>query len=125
MSSGIVLFAHGSRDPRWAEPFEAIALRLRVLRPDALVRVAYLEIMTPTLHGVGEELVVAGCASVEVLPLFLGTGGHLRRDLPLLLDALRARHPGVRWTLHPPAGEAAAVIDAIALAATGLLPPTP
>ena len=29
----IVLFAHGARDPRWAEPFEAIAARIRAAAP--------------------------------------------------------------------------------------------
>ena len=33
MSAGLVLFAHGARDPRWAEPFEAVAARLRTLEP--------------------------------------------------------------------------------------------
>jgi sirohydrochlorin ferrochelatase len=26
--TGLILFAHGARDPRWAEPFEAVAARM-------------------------------------------------------------------------------------------------
>ena len=40
-------------------------------------------------------------AQVDVLPLFLGAGGHVRKDLPPLLDALRAAHPAVRWSAAP------------------------
>ena len=29
MPHGLILFAHGARDPRWAEPFEAVAARVR------------------------------------------------------------------------------------------------
>ncbi len=112
--AGLILFAHGARDPRWATPFEAVAERVRRARPNARVRLAYLEFMTPTLPEAGAELAAAGCMRVDLLPLFLGAGGHVRRDLPLLLDALRAEHPSVRFTLHTAVGEVDSVIDAMA-----------
>ncbi|MDE1949639.1 MAG: cobalamin biosynthesis protein CbiX, partial [Burkholderiales bacterium] len=68
-------------------------------------------------------LAADGCAQVEVVPLFLGTGGHVRRDLPALLDTLRQHHAGVAFTLHPPVGEIASVIDAMAAAAARSLDP--
>ncbi len=47
-SHGIVLFGHGARDPRWAEPFERLAARLRgAPSPAAHVTLAFLELMTP------------------------------------------------------------------------------
>lgn len=119
---GIVLFAHGARDPRWAAPFEAVAARLRAQRPGVAVRLAYLDLMHPDLPTAGAELAAAGCGHVGILPLFLGAGGHVREDLPRLVDALRAAHPDVRWVLHPPLGELPAFVDAMALAAFGLLP---
>jgi len=118
MTQGLILFAHGARDPRWAQPFEAVAERVRLQRPAAAVRLAYLELMAPDLPTAGAELAAAGCTQISILPLFLGTGGHVRRDLPLLVDSLRAAHPAVGFTLHPPAGEADIVIDALATAAT-------
>jgi sirohydrochlorin cobaltochelatase len=51
---------------------------------------------------------------VEVVPMFLGAGGHVRRDLPLLLDDLRLRHAGTSWTLHTTVGETAEIIEAMA-----------
>jgi sirohydrochlorin cobaltochelatase len=59
-----------------------------------------------------------------VLPLFLGTGGHLRRDLPALLAEVRAEHPGLSITLHAAVGEHEAVIDAMAAAASATLAPS-
>ena len=38
---GLVLFAHGARDPRWAAPFEAVAARVRAHRPGVEVRLRY------------------------------------------------------------------------------------
>lgn len=64
----------------------------------------------------------AGCRRVHVLPLFLGTGGHVRRDVPALLDALRARHgDAVEWLLHAPLGEHEAVLHAISQACLAVL----
>ena len=117
MTKAIVLFAHGARDPRWAEPFEAVAARVRAAAPDADVVLAFLELMAPTLGDAVAGLVAAGATRVDVVPLFLGTGGHLRRDLPPLVAALRAAHPGVDFRLHAAIGEHAAVVEAMAAAA--------
>ena len=114
---GLILFAHGAREPAWAAPFEAVAARLRVERPDWHVVLAYLELMQPALPAAAASLVQAGCARVDIVPMFLGSGGHVRRDLPLLVQQLRERHPSVQWSLHGAIGEHPDVIDAMALAA--------
>lgn len=120
---GLLLFAHGARDPQWARPFQAVAERCR---PACGGRVAlgFLEFMTPDLCSAGHALVAAGCTRVEVVPLFLGAGGHVRKDIPGLLAQLQAAHPGVRFTLRPAIGEADAVVDAMArVALAGEAPP--
>ena len=121
MKIGLILFAHGARDPRWAAPFEAVAAQVRTQRPDVLVRLAFLEIMSPSLPDAGAELAALGCHKLQVLPLFLGSGGHVRKDLPLLVDALRNAHPGMAVTLQPPVGELDSVTAAMAAAALQLL----
>ena len=83
---------------------------------------AFLEFMTPGLLQAGRELAELGCAQVQVVPLFLGTGGHVRKDLPLLIDQLRQAHPDVSWSVRPSIGESAGVIAAMADAAlSGLM----
>ena len=121
MSIGLILFAHGARDPRWAAPFEAVAERVRAQRPGMPVRLAFLELMSPGLLEAGAQLVAVGCTHITVLPLFLGAGGHVRKDLPLLVDQLRAAHPGTAFALQPPIGEDPRIISAIADAAAASL----
>jgi sirohydrochlorin cobaltochelatase len=118
---GLILFAHGARDPRWAGPFEAVAAQVRTAQPATLVQLAFLEFMAPTLPEAGATLVAAGCREVHVLPMFLGTGGHVRRDLPLLLQALRSQHAGTDFIVHPAVGELPALTEAMAAAALALL----
>jgi sirohydrochlorin cobaltochelatase len=125
MPSGLILFAHGARDPRWATPFEAVAQRVRAQCPQSTVTLAFLEFMTPTLAEAGDALAAAGCNPIVVQPMFLGTGGHVRRDLPLLLDELRARHPATVWTLQTAIGETEPVIEVMARTAADALAGTP
>lgn len=114
MTTGIVLLAHGSRDPGWSAPFERLAGRVRDRRGAAGVAVAYLEIAPPTLDEAVASLVAAGAAEIVVVPLFLAPGGHVRRDLPQMIDAVRARYPGVTVRVLPTIGEAEALLDALA-----------
>ncbi len=116
MKQGLLLFAHGARDSRWSLPFEDIAERVRLNAPQVLVRLAFLEFMTPDIVQAGGELAAAGCTRIDVVPLFLGAGGHVRRDIPLLLAELEAAHPGVHWMLRPSIGELDPVVEAMAQA---------
>ncbi|MCA7956716.1 cobalamin biosynthesis protein CbiX [Burkholderia multivorans] len=111
---GIVLFGHGARDPRWAEPFERLAARLRAAGSAAQVSLAFLELMTPSLDVAVAAQIAAGCTRVTVVPVFFGQGGHARRDLPQLIDACRAAHPGVEIRCATAVGEDDGVLDAIA-----------
>ncbi len=116
-NTGLLLFAHGARDPNWVLPFEAVLRRVREQAPGLTVGLSFLEFMTPTLVEAGDALAASGCTRVAIVPLFLGTGGHVRKDLPLLIDTLRSAHPHVAWTLQASIGEAPEVIDAMATAA--------
>lgn len=114
MKAGLLLFAHGARDPNWSLPFQAVLQTVRLRAPEVSVALSYLEFMSPNLVDAGRALAAAGCTQVDVVPLFLGTGGHVRKDLPLLIDALRTAHPHITWAVRPSIGEAPGVIEAIA-----------
>jgi len=121
MKRGLLLFAHGARDPRWAVPFEDVADRVRVREPDVSVALAFLEFMSPGLIDAGRTLAAATCTRVDVVPLFLGAGGHVRKDIPALLAQLRTEHPNVSWQLQPAIGEQTLVIEAMAEASAAFL----
>ena len=118
MKQGIVLFAHGSRDPEWSRPFERIAASLARKVPAAPVVLAYLE-HGPSLNEALAALAAKGAAEVRIVPVFLGQGGHVKSDLPRLLGQARAAHPGMALTLDPTIGEQPEVIEAIASAISG------
>jgi sirohydrochlorin cobaltochelatase len=111
---GVILLAHGARDPRWSEPFESLASRYAALVPDVPLALAFLEFMAPDLPEAADRLVARGCDELVVVPAFLGVGGHVRSDVPKLVEAIGREHPGVRVTMSVALGEVASVQDAMA-----------
>jgi sirohydrochlorin cobaltochelatase len=90
---------------------------MQALQPQARVVCAYLELTEPDLPTAVQTLLAAGVCAVTIWPMFLGSGRHAREDLPRLVDELRARHPGIAFTLQHAIGEHPAVLDAMARAA--------
>lgn len=116
---GIILLAHGSRDPDWVIPFEGIRARVENLRPQWKVALAYLEHSVPDFATAADDLAARGVESVSVVPLFLGSGGHVRRDVPELLERAMRSHPRMKFEAVPFVGDADAVLQAIADYAAG------
>jgi sirohydrochlorin cobaltochelatase len=110
----IILLGHGSRDPLWRRPIEAVADRLIQGHPGLPVSCAYLELEQPDVATATAQLVAAGAKRVTIVPMFLGTGKHARDDLPRMLEALRQAHPAVQFDLQRAVGEDPRVLDLLA-----------
>lgn len=116
MKEGIVLFAHGSRDAEWALPFNRLRSEVANKLPDVDVRLAFLEIMHPSLGEALRALDDKGMEAIRVVPVFLGYGGHLKKDLPALVAAAKVK---AKVIIDPPIGEHQSVITAIATLIAG------
>jgi sirohydrochlorin cobaltochelatase len=117
----LILFAHGARAASWAAPFERLRELVAARQPDVDVSLAFLELMSPRLPERAAELVAQGVTELTVVPVFLGQGGHVLRDLPLMIDQVRADHPSLAVKVAEAAGENAAVLMAIADYCVGTL----
>lgn len=112
--SALVLFAHGARDPEWAEPFRAIAVRVAASRKDLAVKLAFLELQPPSLADAVTELAGSGHTAIYIAPLFMAQGGHLKQDVPKLLAEIRTRQPALTIELLPALGDVPGLREAIA-----------
>jgi sirohydrochlorin cobaltochelatase len=114
----IVLFAHGARDARWGQSLEALRAQIATRRPQAQLRIAFLELQQPRLPETLAALAAEGVDAIDIAPIFWSQGGHIVRDLPALVDGFRAGHPQVRVRVLPVLAELpgmhAFVADAIA-----------
>lgn len=101
----LVLFAHGSRDPAWCRTVEDHLARCRDVHGDDRVRLAYMQFVSPAFEDVVAEAVRDGVERLEILPLFLSSGGHVDTDVPEIVGAASRRWPGIRIEIHEPVGE--------------------
>jgi sirohydrochlorin cobaltochelatase len=113
-TKAIVLFGHGARDERWKEPFIKIKEIIQAASPARRVELSFLELMSPSLPEVIDQLVLEAYSEIEVIPVFLGQGGHIRKDFPAILDECQKRHPKLQLSAKPAVGENLGVLQAIA-----------
>lgn len=114
MTQALILFGHGARDPRWAEPFERLRDKLAAHLPaPQQVSLAFLELMTPSLADAVARQIANGSTQITIIPVFFGQGGHIRQDLPALIETIRATHPNITIQCAPAVGEDDAVLNAI------------
>jgi sirohydrochlorin cobaltochelatase len=120
-ASAVVLFAHGSRDPLWRKPIDAVAQAMHQQNPALAVRCAFLELTEPDLPSVVGALLQEGHSAIRIVPMFLGVGRHAREDLPMLVAQMRQDHPQLQLELLPSVGEMPELTHCLAaLAAQGL-----
>ncbi len=111
--NGLMLFAHGSRDPAWAQPFESMRQLIQRSAPQVPCGLAYLELMQPDFSSMAAQLHAQGVSQLRVLPVFLSAGKHLRVDLPeLVTQALRC-HTGLQIEVLPAVGYSAVLQNAV------------
>jgi len=111
--TAILFFAHGSRDPNWRVPFDAILADFRAMHATKLAELSFLEFMQPNFAASVASLVESGAKQIRVIPLFLAAGAHTRRDLSALIEAAQATHADVRFPVAPPIGEVDSIRSAI------------
>ena len=111
--TAILLFAHGARDPDWAQPFRLIQRELQRARPQTQVALAFQDFMQPTLAEAAAQLVAKGAKRAVLVPLFMAQGGHLKQDLPRLVAALREQHPQLEVRVLDAIGDSPEILQAI------------
>lgn len=112
--SGVILFAHGSRDPLWRLPIDAVAVQMRQRWSHLSVECAFLELTTPDLAATVESMMRQGKTHLRIVPMFLGVGRHAREDLPQLVNNLVEAYPQVVFELVPSIGEHPAMTQLMA-----------
>ncbi|WUH74346.1 sirohydrochlorin chelatase [Streptomyces sp. NBC_00435] len=105
MQPTLVAVAHGSRDPRALHTVEALLERVRELRPRLDVRLGHIELNHPLL----DHALDRASGSAVLVPLLLGRGTHVKRDLPAA--AARAGHLRIR--IAAPLGPHPLLVEAL------------
>lgn len=120
MRTALILFAHGARDPEWARPMQRVREAILAAQPAVRVELAFLEFMSPGLGESVDALAAEAYERVIILPMFIAQGGHLKRELPEMVAALRQKHSSLELVLMGAVGEQEPVVQAMARAALAL-----
>jgi sirohydrochlorin ferrochelatase len=99
LSTGIIVFAHGSRVEAANEAVRSAAEALARLGEHPLVEAAFLELAHPTLEEAADDLVARGVERIIVIPYFLTPGLHLERDLPSLAARISNKYSDIDITV--------------------------
>ena len=108
-TQALILFAHGSSNPTWREPFDDIARKVQTLLAKqgqaVAVQLAFLELMSPSVDQAIHDLTQQGVRDIRIVPLFFGVGKHIAEDLRNIIDAAQMAHPDVVIQIMPALGQ--------------------
>lgn len=92
---GVMVCGHGSRDEGAVREFAQVAEGLRKLMPETPVEYGYLEFATPIIRDGLDRLRDQGVTRVLAVPGMLFAAGHVKNDIPSVLNTYAAQNDGV------------------------------
>lgn len=96
MTTGVLLCGHGSRDAEAIEEFNGLARTLARRLPQYPVKSAFLEFARPVIREGLDSLHREGATRILALPGMLFAAGHVKNDVPSVLNTFAAEHPQIR-----------------------------
>ena len=110
-NSCLILLAHGSKNPEWAEPFRKLTAGLRQDLGEEAVHLCFLENSQPMLMEVAPEIMRTGVRKARMLPLFMAKGAHFFEDIPNQIAEMKTAFPAIEVELLEPIGLRAEFFD--------------
>ncbi len=92
---GVMVCGHGSRDEGAVTQFASVAKGLRKLMPETPVEYGYLEFATPIIRDGLDKLREQGVTRVLAVPGMLFAAGHVKNDIPSVLNTYAAQNEGI------------------------------
>jgi len=105
MKKFVLIVSHGSREKSANREFERITREYGAKHPDWKVTHAYLDLASPSIPEALESLVrKTNPQEIIILPFFLFSARHVKKDIPAILRAFRENHPQMKVRLAKPLG---------------------
>ncbi len=109
----LVMLSPGSTDPRVNQVAHELRHRLQTMRPEITVQIAFLDHCPPTGPQVVSQLVQRGRDEIVFVPLQLTSATTDSEQVEILLQRVRATHPGVAFTVSMPVGPATNLLNVL------------
>jgi sirohydrochlorin cobaltochelatase len=93
---GVMVCGHGSRDVEAIDEFSAVAQGIARRLPDYPVESGFLEFARPIIRDGLEKLRQKGVEHILAVPGMLFAAGHVKNDIPSVLNEYRAEFPDLK-----------------------------
>lgn len=103
-TKAILIVSHGSRSSDAIEEFNSVVNLVRLSGEFSIVKGAHMEISQPDIPSAVKDIAEAGSDEIIVVPYFLFQGNHIKKDIPEILNGLRAIYPNINIKLSNPIG---------------------
>ena len=90
---GVMVCGHGSRDEEAVKEFQAVAQGLKERLPQYETDWGFLEFATPVISKGLDALRAKGIRKVLAVPGMLFAAGHVKNDIPSVLNAYQVQNP--------------------------------
>lgn len=103
----VLLIGHGTRIAAGVAEFRTLADQLQQALPDRVCLAGFLELVAPDLTEALESLRRQGHRRITALPALLMAAGHVKNDIPALLNDFQSEHSEIAITfgadlgIHP------------------------
>ena len=124
MTTGIIVFAHGSRIEAANQAVRLAATDLARAFDRAMVEAAFLELGHPDLEEAAGLLAARGVERLIIIPYFLTPGLHLERDLPPLIERISNKYKGIEVLVTASLDGHPGLVEIMADRARTIEPPT-
>ncbi len=94
----VLLIGHGTRRAAGVAEFRVLADQLQQALPDRTCLAGFLELVEPDLPAALEQLRQQGFRRITALPALLLAAGHVKNDIPAILNAFQIEHPEMSIT---------------------------
>lgn len=109
----ILILAHGSREKQTERIFDDLIKQVRA-QAGLVIESAFMEFSQRTISAGLESLAAQGARRIRVIPYFLFTGVHIKKDIPEELAAFRQNNPDLDIVLEDVIGTDPLMVDIVA-----------
>ena len=124
MKESIVLLGHGSRRSDANDILRNMTdiIKSKLSFADIKVECAYLEFAEPNIYDMLEKLAEESFDFIYIIPYFLYSGNHVRRDIPEIVSKYKEKYPQINFKLGDYLGVDERIADLVAEKIAAVIP---